>query len=149
MVKFRQEEVSSTSEVETYKKEKKSAKTVTFNLKDTSKDDVVGHDKDIVNDDESNIISSQQTLTNQEKNVEIQVRRVRQSIDLNYNQTYSSKNLHCNIILFFESLSENIYSYKFYLFVFSFSCICDMKSYAVYFTRCGTTLILLSKFQIH
>ena len=95
MVKFRQEEVSSTSEVETYKKEKKSAKTVTFNLKDTSKDDgmsVVDHDKDIVNDDESNIISSQQTLTNQEKNVEIQVRRVRQSIDLDYNQTYFSKN---------------------------------------------------------
>jgi hypothetical protein len=53
---------------------------------------VVDDDKDIDNDDESNIISSHQTLTKQEKNVEIQVRRVRQSIDLDYYQTYSSKN---------------------------------------------------------
>ena len=60
---------------------------------------VADHDKDIVNDDERNIISSQQTLTKQEKNLEIQVRRVRQSIDLHYNQKYSSK-LQCNIIYF-------------------------------------------------
>ena len=82
-VKFHQEEVSSTSEVESCKQEKKPVKTVTFNLNDTTKDagdmTVIDDDKDIDNNSRT---SSHHILANQEKNIAIQVRRVRQSIDL-------------------------------------------------------------------
>ena len=69
-------------------------KTVTFNLKDSQNDSgmtFVDDEKDY-DDDEKSMDSSHQGLTKQEKNVEIQVRRVRQSIDLDFfNEIYSSK----------------------------------------------------------
>ena len=80
---------------------------------------VVGDDTIIVDEDESNKISSDQTLTKQEKNVEIQVRRVRQSIDLDIIRRTFPK-LHCNIIILIFEFIENIYSYKFFLFCILF-----------------------------
>ena len=57
-------------------------KTVTFNLKDTAKDDgmsLIDDDKDNDDDDRT---SSHHIIKDKEKNIPIQVRRVRQSIDL-------------------------------------------------------------------
>ena len=81
--------MSSTSEVESCKMGKKIKKTVSFNLKDISKDEsmtVIDDDKDSHDDGDYDNVesksSSHHTLTNKEENTSIQVRRVRQSIDL-------------------------------------------------------------------
>ena len=105
--------MSSTSEVESYNKREK--KTVSWY---DQNDQIVVEDveKVVVDElDDKNVISSHQNVSKQEKSVETQVRRVRQSFDLYF--LY-------NVLFLFFNWQQKIHDYRKQLFLyFSFDII--------------------------